>query len=160
MTGFFNPSFLSVRQLFAVAIHTEEFNIQFFHSWANRMRAFDWEVMELLNNMSKDAREYHRTLSQVSQRLFDGELIGLDKATDIGIQQYIGQHIDLPKNRYFVVNDKEVRDVLSVALSLQRNTIALLTLIDKALWHKYKIQLLAPEERIDSEKQFLSDQSV
>ena len=46
---------LKIEQLFALALYTEEYNIRFFRSWANRLRSFDQEVVDLLTGFADDA---------------------------------------------------------------------------------------------------------
>lgn len=120
---------LSTAELFSLALCAEEFNIRFFNDWANRMRAFDPELVDLLYALSRDARQFRRMLNATSQRLFTDALPELDDE----LRRAVARDIDLPERRYFVVSDEEAKHVLSAALSLQKNSIRLLNSIDEAL---------------------------
>lgn len=130
---------LSARELFALALYAETFNINFFRSWANRLRAFDAEAVELLQGLAKDAQQFRDTLYQASQRLFaHKELPELDPE----LYEAVGRDVKLPEDRYFVTTDREARQILGAALALQKNTIKLFSLIDKALSIEQRTGLL------------------
>lgn len=120
---------LSTEELFALALCAEDFNIDFFRDWANRMRAFDPELVDLLLALAGDARQFREMLHLAGRRLFAGDL----PEPAPKWRESVGTDINLPGQRYFVVSDREAKRVLSQALSLQKNTIHMLNLIDEKL---------------------------
>lgn len=144
---------LQVNQLFALALYTEEYNIHFFRSWANRLRPYDSEVVELLGDLAADARQYRNTLYDVSKRLFPKGLPDLEP----NLYGAIRRNLDLPDFRYFVVNEREAKSILNAALSLQKDTIKLLELVDGILRREYNTGLLKESEQYNADRIGLSE---
>lgn len=120
---------LDIEQLVALALYTEEYNIRFFRSWANRLKTFDPGIVSLLEELAADSQQYRDTLYETSCKLFRG---GLPEPQP-ELYFNTGRNLELPDYRYFVVSEQEARSILNAALTLQRDTIELLTLVDNAL---------------------------
>ncbi len=130
-------SSLSPKQLFSLAIQVERFHFQFFKSWANRLQTFDNNAVQLLNSLGADAKQRYQALKSTSRRLFGGEL----PEPDPELYASMVRHIDLPGLRYFVTSSEESRNILDIALSLQKNTIELLDHIERVLEPRHHYQL-------------------
>ena len=117
---------LTVDELFSLAIAAAEYNIDFFHDWANRMRPFDLGAVEILVELAQDAKCYLETLYSTSERLFEDELPELDA----DLFDRFTRDVELPGNRYFIISAEEANIALGAALSLQKDAIALLMRID------------------------------
>jgi hypothetical protein len=139
---------LKTEQLFTLALYTVEYNVHFFLSWSNRLRPYDQEPVNLLEELARDAGQYRQTLHEASQRIFPSGLPELDQ--DV----YRAMHcdLDLPDARYFVINDPEVRSVLDAALSLQKNAIELLKTLDEAL-HRAPVGDISPRTEVLASQQ-------
>jgi hypothetical protein len=137
---------LDIDQLVSLALYTEEYNIHFFRSWANRLRPFDPEMVELMAELAADAEQYRDTLYETSQRLFQHGLPEPQPELYLTLRR----NLDLPDDRYFVVSEKEARSILNTALALQRDTIELLTMVDNALRRDFEEGLLDDETETDS----------
>jgi rubrerythrin len=120
---------LDIEQLVALALYTEEYNIRFFRSWANRLKTFDPGIVRLLEELAADSQQYRDTLYETSCKLFQNGLPELQPELYFNTRR----NLELPDYRYFVVSEQEARSILNAALTLQRDTIELLTLVDNAL---------------------------
>jgi hypothetical protein len=134
MSSHTHSSDWNAQQLFAVAIHQCEFNVNFFRNWGNRMRAFDQTNVELLLELADDAQQYLEKLSSTAARLFDTELpkMNLQRNKDID------QQLALPESRYFVISMTEANRVMAAARTVQKNAFEALMEIDDALQYEFR----------------------
>lgn len=118
---------LKADELFALATFVADFNIHFFHDWAQRMRPFDEGAFDVLNELAADAAQYYEALHSTAVRLFGERLPHPDPEL---CQQYM-RRVELPGNRYFITFATEANIVLSAALALQKEAIGLFMQIDE-----------------------------
>lgn len=121
------------KELLSLALCVENFNIQFFNHWANRLRTYDDDAVGLLNGLAVNARYYRNALMATSQRLFAESLPAVEP------EEYaeFKKRFELPDDRYFVVTDSEAHKLITMAQSMQRDSVALLTLIDQAMLREF-----------------------
>ena len=127
---------LEVEQLVAFAVFVEESNIGLFYGWANRLRPFDLELVELMVELATDARHYRDTLYETGMRVFSHELP--DPRPDW--YSLVQSGPVLSDDHYFVINEREANSILNAALARQQDTIELLTRVDDALRREYANQ--------------------
>ena len=128
---------LDIAQLFALALYTEEYNIHFFSSWANRLRPYNAEAVSLLTDMAENAQKVRDSLYDSSRRMFPYGLPELEPELYAAARH----DLDLPDFRFFVVNGGEARQILNAALKLQQDTIKLLARVDRAVRKSYEVSI-------------------